>query len=106
MYKIKTFFKQLGRAFYYAKIGFNDYDWDYGYFLDIQRYKLHKMYQYFKYSQICEENYKMALEIKHSLILLQKYRNTFIWGDITEELIQVRLDNYLNSLKLMQSWWD
>lgn len=68
---LKRFTFRIKRLIDFIKIGYNDYDWGYDYLLDIEKYKLKKMSQYFHKSKIAEGNEERARSIDFALHLLE-----------------------------------
>lgn len=46
LWRIKRFWRNLGRSWAYAKLGWSNYDFDHGYLITLMRFKLERMYAF------------------------------------------------------------
>lgn len=96
---IKNYIRNLIR---YSPILWNDYDWDYDFFLNIQERKLKFMEKYHRNSEICVENPWIASRIKLALSLLEVARS--VDADKHEESFWTPYVNTRNARRFHDRW--
>jgi hypothetical protein len=80
---LKRFIYRINKLCDFIKLGWNDYDWDYQFMLDILEYKFKKMENQFKYHGVAEDSNKSEQICRVLHKSLSKYQN----------------DNYINKYK-------
>lgn len=71
---IKSIPFRLHRLYDFLKLGLKDYDWDYGYLLELESYKLSKMAHFFEHSDITDADSEIArtLHLASKLLSIAK----------------------------------
>lgn len=68
--RIKRISYRISKVFKYAKLAYNDWDWDYYYMLSLERAKLEDIANYFSKSNIAEGDWAVARDAKICIKLI------------------------------------
>ena len=82
----------------------DNYDWDYGYLINLMRFKLSRMAKTIEENGIIEANHRVAKQIRYAIYLMDRWQNNVDMDRYKEEELLDRLFRHMR--KYFQRWWD
>lgn len=75
MFKIKSFFRKLGRVISAIPVIWNCEEWDYSYTLDLLKWRFERCAKYFERSNIAHQDIRSVKELRDVVEAIKEYNN-------------------------------